>query len=131
MTILDSIIANKKKELNLLTRLTSVRDLEYSELFGRETISLAKSLSDKSKTGIIAEYKRKSPSKGIINSSSLVEDVTSGYFREGASGVSVLTDTQFFGGSIADLLHARAKCNCPILRKDFIIDEYQVIEYRC
>jgi indole-3-glycerol phosphate synthase len=128
MTILDSIIANKKKELNLLTRLTSVRDLEYSELFGRETISLAKSLSDKSKTGIIAEYKRKSPSKGIINSSSLVEDVTSGYFREGASGVSVLTDTQFFGGSIADLLHARAKSNSPILRKDFIIDEYQVIE---
>jgi indole-3-glycerol phosphate synthase len=128
MTILDSIIANKKKELNFLTRLTSVRDLEYSELFGRETISLTKSLSDKSTTGIIAEYKRKSPSKGIINSSSLVEDVTSGYFREGASGVSVLTDTQFFGGSIADLLHARAKSNCPILRKDFIIDEYQVIE---
>jgi indole-3-glycerol phosphate synthase len=108
--------------------LTSVRDLEYSELFGRETISLSKSLSDKSRTGIIAEFKRKSPSKGILNSSSLVADITAGYFREGASGISVLTDTQFFGGSIADLLHAREKSNCPILRKDFIIDEYQVIE---
>jgi indole-3-glycerol phosphate synthase len=128
MTILETIIANKKKELNLLTRLTSARDLEYSELFGRETISLSKSLSDKSRTGIIAEFKRKSPSKGIINSSSLVADITSGYFREGASGISVLTDTQFFGGSIADLLHAREKSICPILRKDFIIDEYQVIE---
>ena len=128
MTILDTIIANKKKELNLLTRLTSVRDLEYSELFGRETISLSKSLLDKSRTGIIAEFKRKSPSKGIINSSSMVAEITAGYFMEGASGVSVLTDTQFFGGSIADLLHAREKCRCPILRKDFIIDEYQVIE---
>jgi indole-3-glycerol phosphate synthase len=128
MTMLDTIIANKKKELNLLTRLTSVRDLEYSELFGRETISLSKSLLDKSRTGIIAEFKRKSPSKGIINSSSMVTEISAGYFMEGASGVSVLTDTQFFGGSIADLLHAREKSISPILRKDFIIDEYQVIE---
>lgn len=128
MTILDKIIENKKKELSLLTGLTSIQDLENSRLFKREPISLSEFLSDRSKTGIIAEFKRKSPSKGIINSSSSVEEVTSGYFRAGASGVSVLTDTQFFGGSSADLLCIREKSLFPILRKDFIIGEYQVIE---
>jgi indole-3-glycerol phosphate synthase len=128
MTILDKIIENKKKELEVLAGMTAVKDLENSRLFKRETISLSEFILDKTKTGIIAEFKRKSPSKGIINSSSLVEEVTSGYFRAGASGVSILTDTQFFGGSNSDLLHAREKSLFPILRKDFIIDEYQVIE---
>ena len=128
MTILDKIIENKKKELEVLTGVTAVRDLENSRLFKREIISLSEFLLDKSKTGIIAEFKRKSPSKGIINSSSSVVEVTSGYFREGASGISILTDTQFFGGSTTDLLSAREKSLFPILRKDFIINEYQVIE---
>ena len=128
MTILNKIIENKKKELNLLAGMTSVRDLENSRLFKREIISLSEFILDKTKTGIIAEFKRKSPSKGIINSSSSVEEVTSGYFRAAASGVSILTDTQFFGGSNSDLLRAREKSLFPILRKDFIIDEYQVIE---
>jgi indole-3-glycerol phosphate synthase len=128
MTILDKIIENKKKELEVLAGVTAVKDLQNSRLFKRETISLSEFILDKTKTGIIAEFKRKSPSKGIINSSSSVEEVTSGYFRAGASGVSILTDTQFFGGSNSDLLHAREKSLFPILRKDFIIDEYQVIE---
>lgn len=128
MTILDKIIENKRRELEILTRVIAIGDLENSRLFKREIFSLSEFLLDKSKTGIIAEFKRKSPSKGIINSSSPVEEVTSGYFREGASGVSVLTDTQFFGGSKADLLKIRDKSIFPILRKDFIIDEYQVIE---
>ncbi len=128
MTILDKIVENKKKELEVLTRITSARDLEGSRLFKRESISLSKHILDSARTGIIAEFKRKSPSKGIINSSSPVMEVTSGYFREGASGVSVLTETQFFGGSTSDLLNAREKSSFPILRKDFIIDEYQVIE---
>jgi indole-3-glycerol phosphate synthase len=128
MTILDKIIENKKKELEVLAGATAVKDLENSRLFKRETISLSESLLDRSKTGIIAEFKRKSPSKGIINSSSPVEEVTSGYFREGASGISILTDNQFFGGSDTDLLIAREKSHFPILRKDFIINEYQVIE---
>jgi indole-3-glycerol phosphate synthase len=128
MTILDKIIENKKKEVTLFSALTPVKDLEKSNLFQRETISLSESLTDKSKTGIIAEFKRKSPSKGIMNSTSSVVDVTLGYFSEGASGVSILTDIQFFGGSAADLSHAREKSNSPILRKDFIISEYQVIE---
>jgi indole-3-glycerol phosphate synthase len=128
MTVLDKIIENKKKEVTLLSRAIAVKDLENSRLFKREVISLTKFLLDKNKTGIIAEFKRKSPSRGIINSSSLVEEVSSGYFREGASGVSVLTDSQFFGGSNADFSSIREKSFFPLLRKDFIIDEYQVIE---
>jgi indole-3-glycerol phosphate synthase len=128
MTILDKIIENKKKELEKITGAITIRDLENSRFFKREVISLSESLCDKSKTGIIAEFKRKSPSGGIINSSSSVEYVTSGFFREGASGVSVLTDNQFFGGSNLDLLNARNKSAFPILRKDFIINEYQVVE---
>ena len=128
MTILDTIVENRRKELNLLRKRTSVRDLEQCILFNRKAISVSEFLLNKSKTGIIAEYKRKSPSKGIINSFSEVTEVTSGYFREGASGVSVLTETQYFGGSNADLLHTREDSSFPILRKDFIIDEFQVIE---
>jgi indole-3-glycerol phosphate synthase len=128
MTILENIIENKKKELALLKKITTVRDLENSMSFRRKVISLSESLLDKTKTGIVAEFKRKSPSKGIINSTSQVGDVISGYVTEGASGVSILTDTQFFGGSNADIMHIREKSLFPILRKDFIIDEYQVIE---
>jgi indole-3-glycerol phosphate synthase len=128
MTVLDKIIENKKKEVTLLAGATAVKDLENSRFFNREIISISKFLLDKSKTGIIAEFKRKSPSKGIINSLSSIEEVSLGYFREGASGVSVLTDTQFFGGSNSDLLSVREMSFFPILRKDFIINEYQVIE---
>ena len=78
--------------------------------------------------GIIAEYKRKSPSKGIINDKSRVEDVATGYVSAGASALSILTDTEFFGGKNEDLIAARKINQCPILRKDFIIDEYQIIE---
>jgi indole-3-glycerol phosphate synthase len=128
ITILENIIDNKKKELALQKRMTPVKELEKSIWFGRDTISLSDYLRDNSRTGIIAEFKRKSPSKGVINSTSSVDDVTSGYFREGASGVSILTDTQFFGGYSSDLLRVRGKNAFPILRKDFIVDEYQVIE---
>jgi indole-3-glycerol phosphate synthase len=128
MTILDKIIENKKREINRLIKSVTVRDLERSSLFERKVVSLSGSIIDKSKTGIIAEFKRKSPSKGIINSFSTVEEVTSGYCDGGASGLSILTDSQFFGGSNEDLTSARRKSTLPILRKDFIIDEYQVIE---
>jgi len=128
MTILDKIIKNKRKEVILHAGVVAVRDLENSRLFNRDVISLSEFLLNKSKTGIIAEFKRKSPSKGIINSLSAVEEVTVGYFMKGASGVSILTDFQFFGGSNADLTAVREKSFFPILRKDFIIDEYQVIE---
>lgn len=128
MTILEKIITSKKNELALLQEHTTFRDLEKSNLFSRETVSLSESLSDPVKTGIIAEYKRRSPSKGTINSISGVSEVTTGYAREGASGLSILTDMIFFGGSCNDLKIARELNSVPILRKDFIIDEFQVVE---
>jgi indole-3-glycerol phosphate synthase len=128
MTILEEIIAHKKRELSVINRLEKVRDLERSKLFSRQLISLTDYLLKPGKTGIIAEFKRRSPSMGIINSKANLEDVTTGYCRFGASGISILTDYKFFGGSNSDLSDARALNTIPILRKDFIIDEYQIIE---
>jgi indole-3-glycerol phosphate synthase len=85
-------------------------------------------LLDPARTGIIAEFKRRSPSKGIINDKVTVEEVTTGYAAAGASAISVLTDTEFFMGQSADLLAARRVNTVPLLRKDFMIDEYQVLE---
>jgi indole-3-glycerol phosphate synthase len=106
-----------------------VADLEKRPFFGREVLSLRAGLLDPGKTGIIAEFKRRSPSKGVINDSVLVTDVTRGYTEAGAACLSVLTDRNFFGGSPADLEAARVNA-IPILRKDFIIDEYQILEAR-
>jgi len=128
MTILEKIIANKRKELIFLNEHTTVGDLENSKLFLRKTLSLSEFLSDPIKTGIIAEFKRMSPSKGVFNSEAHVGEVTQGYVRAGASGLSIITDMKFFGGSCDDLILARELNIIPILRKDFIIDEYQVIE---
>lgn len=128
MNILDQIIAHKKTEVEDRKRITSVKSLEKSIYFSKPNISLKKSLLDPSKTGIIAEFKKRSPSKGIINANVTVEEVVKGYEDAGASAVSVLTDIQFFGGSDEDLLHARDVINIPILRKEFIIDEYQIVE---
>jgi indole-3-glycerol phosphate synthase len=128
MTILDEIIAFKRKEVAQVSGVTSYSELERTQLFKRECIPLSLSILNKDKTGIIAEFKRKSPSKGVFNSTASVVEIASGYFREGASGISILTDNQFFGGSADDLLLARDANLFPILRKDFIIDEYQVIE---
>ena len=90
-------------------------------------IDFKKHLSREDKTGIIAEFKRRSPSKGIINNSSTVIEVTTAYTKYGASGISILTDEEFFGGSLNDLLEATIN-EVPLLRKDFIIDEYQLVE---
>jgi indole-3-glycerol phosphate synthase len=129
MNILDRIISSKRKEVEVRKAERPVRLLEASPFFSRQTLSLKQSVLDASKTGIIAEFKRRSPSKGVINDTADVSQVTSGYTKFGASGISVLTDTEYFGGSEADLQQARLN-NIPILRKDFIIDEYQVIEAR-
>ncbi len=101
--------------------------MEQSVLFERETISLSNKLRNSS-TGIIAEHKRRSPSKSVINQNLNVQDVAKGYENAGVCGMSVLTDGKYFGGSLDDLLIARASCNLPLLRKEFIIDEYQIIE---
>src|SRR5687768_999442 len=128
MNILDTIIAQKKIEVAQRKALVPINDLEKLAFFKSETYSLKKSLLDKDKTGIIAEFKRKSPSKGVINDVSTIEEVTSYYADNGASGISVLTDTEFFGGSLADLQKAAIINKIPLLRKDFMIDEYQLIE---
>jgi len=129
MTILDKITAQKAIEVEAAKAEVSIQDLEKSEFFARKTNSLVASLSAENSTGIIAEHKRKSPSKGIINDSLSIEEVTQGYTQAGAAGLSVLTDTDFFGGNKEDLQKARmANPSTPILRKDFMIDEYQVYE---
>ncbi|NCI51084.1 indole-3-glycerol phosphate synthase TrpC [Sediminibacterium roseum] len=127
MNILDTIIAHKKKEVAARKQQVSVAELEKGYFFSHPVLSLRSFLADPSKTGIIAEYKRKSPSKGIINDKATVEEVTMAYAANGASGISVLTDHEFFGGSLQDLTEATIN-EVPLLRKDFMIDEYQLIE---
>ncbi len=128
MTILDKIIAEKYLEVEGQKSLVSISVLERKANFKRSVLSLKESLTKPESSGIIAEFKRKSPSKGIINNQVRVEDVTTGYTLAGAAGLSVLTDRSFFGGSMVDLIAARELNNIPILRKDFMIDEYQIIE---
>ncbi len=129
MTILDKIIAFKKKEIAKIKAEVSVKKLVESPKFKRQPISLKQSLLEKKSTGIIAEFKRQSPSKGIINDKVSVTDVTNGYLDANIAAQSILTDTSFFGGSIADLMEARTINNIrPILRKDFIVDAFQIVE---
>jgi indole-3-glycerol phosphate synthase len=125
--VLEAIIARKRTEVEEHKQHCSIGSLEAMPLFKRTGLSLRASLLDDSKTGIIAEYKRRSPSKGVINDRSDVVEVTNAYTAHGASGISVLTDRDFFGGTLEDLLAARVNA-MPLLRKDFIIDEYQLIQ---
>lgn len=126
MTILDKIIERKKLEIADLKSKISVEQLKDSEFFGRKTFSLKETL--KSKSGIITEFKRQSPSKGIINDKIAPLEVVSKYEKFGASAISILTDNDFFGGSFEDILSVRNHINIPILRKDFMVDEYQFYE---
>jgi indole-3-glycerol phosphate synthase len=128
MTILEDIIAYKRKEIEERKALYPVKLLERSVYFKGKAVSLKHYLSRKDKCGIIAEIKRKSPSKGMINPYVSIERTSIGYMQAGAAALSVLTDEKYFGGSNDDLTVARNFNFCPILRKDFIIDEYQVLE---
>jgi indole-3-glycerol phosphate synthase len=127
MNVLDTIITKKKIEVKERKRERSISDLEKGTFFKNKTRSFGDFLLRKDKTGIIAEFKRQSPSKGIINNTSTITAVTATYARYGASAISVLTDTEFFGGSLNDL-QAAAISDVPLLRKDFIVDEYQLVE---
>jgi indole-3-glycerol phosphate synthase len=129
MTILDKIVENKVYEVERSKSSISISSLESSEYFHRICNSLTKSLNALNATGIISEYKRKSPSKGDINIGAGIVETTQGYTQAGASCLSVLTDTVFFGGFKEDLLLARENNpDIPILRKDFMIDPYQIYE---
>ena len=127
MNILDKIVADKYKEVELKKSLIPASQLESSVLFNRKGFSLAEALRN-SDTGIIAEHKRRSPSKETINQNTNVGQVAIGYEKAGVCGMSVLTDIKYFGGSLEDLLLARASVKMPLLRKEFIIDEYQILE---
>ena len=127
MNILETIVARKKTEVAARKAVVSVDALQRETLFARNTILLHPFLADENRTGIIAEFKRKSPSKGIINATADVIEVTNAYAQHGASCLSVLTDDYFFGGTPDDLIRARVN-NIPILRKDFMIDTYQFYE---
>lgn len=128
MNILDKIIDHKITEVANRKSLYPVKLLEQSIYFATQPVSLKKYIQREDKSGIIAEIKRKSPSKGVINKHVSVERTSIGYMQAGASALSILTDEQFFGGSNDDLTLARKYNFCPILRKDFTIDEYQIIE---
>ncbi len=128
MSILDTIVAHKKKEIASCKELITLEQLRQMPHFQRSCFSLKEGLTDPVRTGIIAEFKRKSPSKGIINDQSDVVTVTTQYAAHGASALSILTDFNFFGGSVDDLQKARDVNNIPILRKEVIIDPYQVYE---
>ncbi len=127
MNILDKIVVDKKKEVALKKSIVPISQLEQSVLFSRNTVSLATALRNRT-SGIIAEHKRRSPSKSEINQHLNVQDVARGYEQAGVCGMSVLTDAKYFGGSLDDLLLARSATHFPLLRKEFIIDAYQIIE---
>ena len=127
MHILDKIIREKQKEVAFRKEQLPISQLVEAPLFARKCLSLSKNLLGSS-SGIIAEFKRKSPSESEINRNVDINDVARGYEAAGASGISVLTDSLFFGGDLADLVAARKSTSLPLLRKDFMIDEYQLYE---
>ena len=128
MTILDEINNFKKTEVVLRKKLITIDELKSMPNYKREVPSLSDFLLSEKHTGIIAEFKRKSPSKDIINDHSSVSDVTTGYEKASVSAISILTDSKYFGGTIKDLEDAAKVVKIPILRKDFLVDEFQIYE---
>lgn len=129
MHILDKIVAAKKKEIEKFKPLSSIKRFEEKGFFWNFTNrSLVERLLAGDSTGIIAEFKRKSPSKGWFKTRELeVEKVVRSYNKH-AAGVSVLTDDEFFGGDLDDLIQAKVVTDIPVLRKDFMIDPWQIAE---
>ena len=125
--ILATIVDHKLKEVAARKNEITIAQLEAMPLFVKKSLSLKANLQKQNTTGIIAEFKRMSPSKGIINDKASVKEVTAAYQAYGAAGISVLTDTEFFGGNLNDLSTA-IQNEIPVLRKEFIIDEFQIIE---
>ncbi|NLF25674.1 MAG: indole-3-glycerol phosphate synthase TrpC [Deltaproteobacteria bacterium] len=128
MSVLEKIIAVKRREVAEAKELFPIKWLEKSIYYETPCVSLKQYLRRQDRVGVIAEIKRRSPSRGDINQNISVERLSIGYMQAGASALSVLTDKEFFGGSAEDLKIARRFNYCPILRKDFIVDEYQLVE---
>ena len=130
MNILNKIVVEKKMEVADRKRTISIQELESSPFFNRAVFSMSESLLRNAPAAIVAEFKRRSPSKGNIFNAAKVAPVVQSYQKAGCAGISVLTDSKFFGGSLEDLREARRHVSVPLLRKDFIIDPYQIIEAR-
>lgn len=128
MSILAEIKAFKIEEVKQKKELCTLKQLENSIYFNSKCVSLKKYVADPNRSAIIAEFKRKSPSKGFINKYANAEEITIGYMQAGASALSVLTDEKYFGAIAKDFSSARKYNYCPVLRKDFIVDEFQIIE---
>ncbi len=128
MDILEKIIQHKKDELLLLKNKTSIKQLKYYRHYNKIVPSFYSHLIAANSNGIIAEFKRRSPSKGVINGKAAVDDIIPGYTDSGVACISILTDTVFFGGNNDDLMRGRDLSQLPLLRKDFIIDSYQIYE---
>lgn len=128
MNILERIVAQKKIEVENSKKNVSVKQLEQAVFFSRDTVSLTENLVSANSSGIIAEFKRKSPSKGILNAHAAAAETVKAYENAGVSGSSVLTDESFFGGTKQDIISVRSEVSIPLLRKDFMIDEYQFME---
>lgn len=128
MQILDKIVKHKREEVDQRKKLFPEALLRESIHFEASPLSLKQYILRPDLTGVIAEYKRASPSRGVINAFASVEETTIGYMQSKASALSVLTDEHFFQGKLDDLKVARKFNYCPILRKDFIIDPYQILE---
>lgn len=134
MDILSEIIAHKRTEVELQKQSVSPEQLreQVQKLMGSSSVprhSMRQALAS-SPTGIIAEFKRRSPSKDWIYETAKAEEIPAAYETAGASALSILTDEKFFGGSLRDISTARPLVDIPILRKDFIIDEYQLLQAR-
>ncbi len=128
MNILEKIVLQKRREIDQLKRQVGLQELQDSVYFKKETNQLSRVLKDGSNPGIIAEFKRRSPSKGDINSTADIITVTRAYEQAGAIAISVLTDSVFFGALPDDFELARKAISVPLLRKEFIVDEYQVLQ---
>lgn len=129
MDILEIIVAAKKKEIGPFKEKSPVERFEREGFFWEiNNRSLVQSLLTPGSTGIIAEFKRKSPSKGWFKTKELeVEPVVAAY-NKSAAGISVLTDNEFFGGDLDDLIQTKVVTDIPVLRKDFIVDKWQIAE---
>jgi indole-3-glycerol phosphate synthase len=130
MDILEEIVANKRKEIEKYKPLSSMERFRKEGFFWETSNrSLKQSLLADGSTGIIAEFKRKSPSKGWFKTKELeVEPVVKYYNSQGAAGISVLTDEVYFGGDLDDLVQTKVITDIPVLRKDFMVDEWQIAE---
>ncbi len=128
MNILQKIVEQKRLEIATAQKVTTIESLKEMPLFYRPTISMSQRIMEKGSSGIIAEFKRHSPSKKWINQNADPVEVVKAYAEAGVAGSSVLTDEQFFKGSLDDLVRVREAVDIPILRKDFIVDPYQIYE---